>query len=292
MPDPMKTASMPAGTRDGIPWLLVSLPTLVLVVFFAMPNILLLSASFLKSESQQLTSELTLGNYLFVLGRPQYLGALWRTFEIGFLVGLIDVVLAYPIAYFLVRTKSRWGAMCLALALAPLLASVVVRTYGWHVILDRDGILSNIAVAFGISSAEDGFMPSVGAIVIGLAHALLPYPIITIMGSLKGVNTSLESAAMSLGASRFRTFLTVLLPLTLPGIAGGFLLAFSISISAYATPMILGGPGTATIATLMYMFMMMILDWSVSSTLAVVLVVTALVLLMLSARLGAKQASL
>ena len=87
-------------------------------------------------------------------------------------------------------------------------------------------------------------MPSTGAIIIGLAHALLPYTVLTIMGSLNGINPNLEPAAMSLGANRTRTFFHVVLPLSLPGIAGGFILVFSIAISAYATPAILGGPAT------------------------------------------------
>src|SRR3954463_9227156 len=114
----------------SVPWLLVAAPMAVLLLFFALPNALLLSASFLKSEAQQLTHELTFENYQFLFTRPLYLWALARTFIVGLSVGLIDVLLGYPLAYFLVRTKSRWQGLLIALSLAPLLASVVVRTYG------------------------------------------------------------------------------------------------------------------------------------------------------------------
>lgn len=275
-----------------IPWALIAVPTLVLTLFFALPNIILLSASFMKSEAQQLTNQLTLENYTFFFSRPQYLWALGRTIMIGFMVGLVDVVLAFPIAWFLTRVKSRWNSFFLALALAPLLASVVVRTFGWYIILERDGIVSRMIEGVGLVDGPTSIMPSSASIIIGLAHALLPYSIITIMGSLKGINPSLESAAMSLGAGRARTLFTVILPLALPGIAGGFLLAFTSSISAYATPMILGGPGTATIATLIYEFMMVILDWSISAMLGVVLLLTTLLLLFVSSRLGNRQVKL
>lgn len=283
--------SDPAESR-AVPWALIALPVLVLTFFFAVPNVILLSASFLRSDAQMLTDEFTLENYAFFFERPQYLWALGRTVMIGFMVGLVDVVLAFPIAYFLTRMRSRWSGLFLAVALAPLLASVVVRTFGWYIILERDGIVSRTLEGIGLTDGPSSIMPGSPAIIIGLAHALLPYAIITIMGSLKGINPSLESAAMSLGAGRLRTLVTVLLPLSLPGIAGGFLLAFTSSISAYATPMILGGPGTATIATLIYDFMMVILDWSISAMLGVVLLVTTLGLLFLSSKLGNRQIKL
>ena len=97
---------------------------------------------------------------------------------------------------------------------------------------------------------------------------------------------------MSLGASRPRTFFHVVLPLSLPGIAGGFILAFSIAISAYATPAILGGPATQVMATAIYGFMTQLLDWSIGAALAVILVVASLLLLYASARWGGKQAAI
>ena len=276
----------------GIPWLLVAAPLAVLLFFFVLPNALLLSASFLKSEAQQLTSEVTLENYGFLFSKPLYLWAFLRTFLVGISVGLLDVLLGYPLAYFLVRTKSRWKGLLIALALAPLLASVVVRTYGWYIILNRFGVANDVLMSLGFINERIAFMPSTGAIIIGLAHALLPYTVLTIMGSLNGINPNLEQAAMSLGASRVRTFFSVVLPLSLPGVAGGFLLSFSIAISAYATPAILGGPATQVMATAIYGFLTQLLDWSIGAALAVILVVSSLALLYLSARLGNRQVAL
>src|SRR5213076_3192134 len=276
----------------AVPWLRVAAPMAVLLLFFALPNALLLSASFLKSEAQQLTHELTLENYQFLFTHPLYLWALARTFVVGLSVGLIDVLLGYPLAYFLVRTRSRWKGLLIALSLAPLLASVVVRTYGWYIILNRFGVANDLLLALGLISDRIAFMPSTGAIIIGLAHALLPYTVLTIMGSLQGINPNLELAAMSLGANRVRTFFSVLLPLSFPGIAGGFILAFSIAISAYATPAILGGPATQVMATAIYGFMTQLLDWSIGAALAVILVVCAVLLTYAAARMGGRQGAL
>src|SRR5437899_11817159 len=109
------------------------------------------------------------------------------------------------------------------------------------------------------------------------------------MGSLQGIHPNLELAAMSLGANRVRTFFNVVLPLSLPGIAGGFILVFSIAISAYATPAILGGPATQVAATAIYGFIVQLLDWSLGAALAVILIVCSLALLYAASRLGAKQ---
>jgi putative spermidine/putrescine transport system permease protein len=273
-------------------WLLAGVPALFLILFFGLPNALLLTVSFLKSEAQLLTDEVTLENYGFVLSRRLYLEAIVRTFAIGIAVGLIDILLAYPLAYFLVRTTSRWKGLLIALSLAPLLASVVVRTYGWYVILNRSGVANDVLLALGLIGNRIPFMPSSGAITIGLAHALLPYAVLTVMGGLDAIHPNLERAAMSLGASRLRTFLSVTLPLSMPGVIGGFLLCFSIAISAYATPAILGGPATQVLATAIYGFMTQLLDWSIGAALAVVLVVSSLALLYLASRLGARRVSL
>lgn len=264
----------------------------LLLVFFVVPNALLLSTSFIKSEAQQLTGELTLENYTFLFTRPIYIGAFVRTFVVGASVGLLCVLLGYPLAYFLVRTKSRWKGVLIALSLAPLLASVVVRTYGWYIILNRFGVANDVLLGLGLTSERIAFMPSTGAIIIGLAHALLPYAVLTIMGSLSGINPNLEKAAMSLGANRTRTFLSVVLPLSIPGVVGGFILVFSIAISAYATPAILGGPATQVAATAIYNFMINLLDWSAGAALAVVLIVSSLLLLYAAARMGASRAAL
>lgn len=272
------------------PWLLVGLPAAFLILFFAVPNALLLSASFLRSEGQVMTSELTLENYALLLQQPVYLRALARTFLVGAAVGVMVCVLGFPLAWFLMRSTSRWKGPLTALCLAPLLASVVVKTYGWNIILNRFGIANDLLLASGLADQPLALMPSTAAIVVGLTHALLPYGVLTLMGAVNGINPNLERAALSLGANRTRTFLRVILPLCLPGLAAAFALSFSLSISAYATPKMLGGPQQETIATLIYSIMMTILDWPLGSTLGVVLIATSVLLAWGAARLAGGRA--
>ena len=113
------------------PRLLVAGPAAFLLVFFVIPNAFLLTTSFLKSEDQVLTDQVTLDNFVYLLTKPLYLRAILRSFWISATTGALVVLLAFPLAYYLARTASRWRGALIAMALAPLLASVVVRTYGW-----------------------------------------------------------------------------------------------------------------------------------------------------------------
>ena len=272
------------------PVLLIVPPAIFLLFCFVLPNIFLLSASFYRSEMQVLTNQLTLENYQTLLGRPFYLRIIVRTFWIGALVGLFVVVLAYPLAFFLARTTSRWRGILIALSFTPLLASVVVRTYGWWVLLNTDGAFNRLLLAMGAIETPVAFLPSSGAIVLGMTHSLLPYGVLTILTALHGVDPALGRAAASLGANGLRTFVEVTLPLSWKGVAGGFVLVFALAISAYATPQILGGPATETMATMIYKLMVPMAEWSLGSALATILVISALSMLALGTLAGAGRA--
>jgi putative spermidine/putrescine transport system permease protein len=269
--------------------LMVGLPSLFLLAFFVAPNAFLLTTSLLKSESQVITNQVTLENFGYLLSRPLYQRAIIRSFWIGAVVGILVVVLSYPLAFYLARTTNRWKGLLIALSLTPLLASVVVRTYGWWVLLNRDGAINDLVHAIAPGVGVLAMLPSSAAIVIGLTHSLLPYGVLTILSALNGINPHLEKASMSLGATRWRTFRDVTLPLSMPGVVGGFLLAFSLSISAYATPAILGGPATSTMATQIYDFMTSLDDWSLGSAMGAILIFSSMILLVVGAVLGARR---
>jgi putative spermidine/putrescine transport system permease protein len=288
---PLPGSGDPAGALIG-PRLMVAVPAAFLLLFFVVPNAFLLTTSFLKSQDQVLTNQPTLENFSYLLTKPLYLTAILRSFWISAATGALVVLLSYPLAYYLARTASRWRGLLIAMALAPLLASVVVRTYGWWVILSRDGPISSLAQGLALSQGPLIMLPSSAAIVVGLTHSLLPYGVLTILSAINGINPSLERAAMSLGASRLRTFLNITLPLSVNGVAGAFLLTFSLSISAYATPAILGGPATATMATRIYEFLTSLDDWSLGSAMAAILIVTSMAMLLIGTALGARRASL
>jgi putative spermidine/putrescine transport system permease protein len=282
---PNEEGTLSGGLRT---WLLIGLPTIFLLVFFVSPTLYLFSSSVMISDSMPLDRP-SAENYELLLSRPFYRWIILRSFGVGLAVGLLVVLLSYPVAYFLVRTTSRWKGLLIAVTLSPLLASVIVRTYGWYVILNHEGALNGLLAWLGFIEQPLRLLPSTAAIIVGLSHALLPYGVLSIMSSLNGMNPALERASMSLGATRTSTFLKVTLPLTLPGIMGGFILAFSLAISAYATPAILGGPATETMATTIRNFMVALLDWGLGSAMGVILLASSLSLLLLGSLLGGRR---
>jgi putative spermidine/putrescine transport system permease protein len=290
----LRSASSDASAAHGIvdPRLLVAVPAAFLLVFFVVPNAFLLTPSLLKSEDQVLTNQLTLGNFIYLLAKPIYLSAIVRSFVISAVTGLFVVLLAYPLAYYLARTTNRRRGAMIAMAMAPLLASVVVRTYGWWVLLYREGPISNLIQWIRPSFGPLMILPSSTAIVIGLVHSLLPYGVLTILSAINGINPSLERAAMSLGATRLHTFLHVTLPLSMNGIAGAFLLAFSLAISAYATPAILGSPATATMAIQIYDFLTNLDDWSLGAAMAAILIISTMLTLGIGSLVGVRRTSM
>src|SRR6185312_9587361 len=135
------------------PYVLIAIPAAFLLAFFVVPNALLLSMSVVQSEDTIPTGNLTLDNFATLLSNRLYLNAIARSFQVGIASAAIVVLLAYPLAYFLVRTTSRWKGLLIALSLAPLLASVIVRTYGWWVVLNREGALNVALRSLGVIDA-------------------------------------------------------------------------------------------------------------------------------------------
>lgn len=263
---------------------LLLIPTLVwMLLFFFLPTLFVVATSFFEYRNAQIIPAFTLQNYQKFLTDSYNVRIFLRTMQIAAGVGIASVVLGYPVAYFLVRSRSRWRGLIFVLVLMPLLASVVVRTYGWLVLLQDRGLINQILDVMGLGPL--GMMHTYTAIFIGLLHVLLPYSILSMMASLHSVHPSLEMAAANLGAGRLGTFRHVTLPLILPGMFTGFVLTFALALTAYATPRILGGTTSPVTATVIYDYMLFLLDWPFASAIAVIVLLVTAVLLYLLARI-------
>ncbi|MGO6904431.1 ABC transporter permease, partial [Rhizobium ruizarguesonis] len=185
-------------------------------------------------------------------------------------------VLGYPVAYFLARSRSRWRAVVFALALAPELAGVVLRTYGWLIILEDRGFINDVLLDLGLISSPLPLSKNLFAVVVGLTHVVLPFGILSLMTSIQGIDESLERAAQMLGASRVSVVRHVIVPLSVPGIVSSLLLSFTMAASAYATPALLGGAGFKVLATMISEQVLFYVDWPFAAVMA-----NALLLLML-----------
>ncbi|ARU01769.1 ABC transporter permease [Yoonia vestfoldensis] len=244
----MTQLTVPQSTfhQARLKWLLVVPLMIFFLVFFVIPVGLMFASSFNPQTLGQVsvTTELTFDNYIRFFSRSNYLMAAGRSMMLGVVVAAVTLVIAYPMAFVIAKTESpARNTFLLILVLAAMQLDMVIRLYGMMVILGDNGLINQMLVGLGLRSEGSPLqlMYNFLGVVLGLVQFALPFMILTLMGVIRGINPSLEEAARSLGASRRRAFFRVTLPMSMPGILAGSLLVFSLSISSYIVPALMGG---------------------------------------------------
>ena len=221
------------------------------------------------SPTKVFLPELTIDNYLKIFDL-YYVRLFGRTLRLGLITTAICVVLGYPLAYCLARAKPRWQAVGLFLLIMPLMVSAVIRVFGWIVILGRKGLVNQGLVALGLEPIK--LLYTETAVVIGLVNIFVPFMVLPIMASIERISPSLEEAARNLGADWYRMFWRVILPLSLPGLISGCLLVYSLSISAFVTPALMGNPRERMAGQQIYDEVLVSFNWPGASSLSLTLV--------------------
>ncbi len=253
---------------------LLMLPFFALIFFaFLYPLMNLLSMSVLEPHP-------TLENYSRVVADPIYLTVLLRTLWIALLVSLFSLALAFPVAWLMANSKGPKAAFIGACILLPFWSSVLVRTAAWAVLLQRHGLINDSLQMIGLTSGPIRLLYTQGAVVVAMVHVLMPFMVLPIYGALRNIPADYAKAAAICGAGPLRTFKEVFLPLTMPGIIGGFILVFLTSLGYFITPALLGSPQEMMIATLISQQIREYLDWPFAAALVGVLTffVTAITL--------------
>jgi putative spermidine/putrescine transport system permease protein len=279
------------GYAVRIPWSLVSLPGVVLFgVAFAFPVLILLVYSFLRDgRNGQIIPTFTVGNYLTALTDFFYIKILLQTLGLGVVVATTCIVLGFPVAYFLARTKSRWRNLLIFLAISPLTVSSVIRNVGWLPILGDNGAINSLLLFLGVIRQPLPLIYNFFGVTVGLANTLLPYTILLLMIVVQRVNPEIEEAGVNLGASRWQLIRFVLLPLTKRGLIATFMLAFTIAISSYTTPAVMGGGKVLVIATFIQQQIAVVLKTAFGSSMTIILLVVAIAITIVSTRIFEKR---
>jgi ABC-type spermidine/putrescine transport system permease subunit I len=244
--DAVLSAAAPAAvghhTWVKAPVLLVAPLLVFMLVFYALPVLAML----MRSVAEPTWS---VRNYVALAGDSVFLHVFWTTFRTAVAVTAGCLLLGYPVALVLVR-PGRMAAVTLLVVLLPFWTSILVRSYAWMVLLGRRGLLNEALLSLDLIDRPLRILNTSIAVHIAMIHILLPYMILPIANALRQLDPSLAQAALGLGATPFRVFRDIVLPLSMPGVAAGMLLVFVLSMGFYITPALVGGPRDMTVAML------------------------------------------
>jgi ABC-type spermidine/putrescine transport system permease subunit I len=243
---------------------------LVMLAFYALPVLAML----LRSVAEP---SWTVSNYVRLWDDTVFRNVFWTTLRTAVIVTFGCVLLGYPVALTLVR-PGRMAKIALIIVLLPFWTSILVRSYAWMVLLGRRGLLNEALIALGVIDHPLRILNTSIAVVIAMIHILLPYMILPIANALRQIDPSLGRAALGLGATPFRVFRQVTLPLSMPGVAAGVLLVFVLSLGFYITPALVGGPRDMTIAMLIAQQVDQ-LNWPYAACLSAALLATTLAIM-------------
>lgn len=225
-------------------------PLLVfMLIFYAIPfgNMVGESFEYWSGDEVEETGFTTL-QYEKTLQKSRTTRSLSRTFRISFIATAVTLLISFPVTLLLLRAGPRLRTGLLLITFISLASSLIVRNYGWLIVLSDAGPLNNLLIFLGFIEFPMRMNYSEGAITVALVHYAMPFMILPIYGSLLRIPDSYSEASLSLGAGAWTTLRRVILPLSIPGIFGGTMLTFAICMSAYVTPLMLGSPSTAMIS--------------------------------------------
>jgi len=273
--------SLMSEVRRGGRGYLLSAPALVMftcLLLVPLALTLILSFNVFDYEVGAKSDSYTLANYGEVLTDSYFYEIFLRTFWISALVTLLCVLIGVPEAYILSRMGTPWRSIFLILILTPLLISVVVRAFGWSLLLGADGLINQGIQALGGQPVKMLYTPF--AVIIALVHVMLPFMIIPIWTSLQKLDPAAEQAALSLGATQAKVMRLVVLPQIMPGMLSGTLIVFGLSASSFAIPGLLGGRRLKMVATVVYDQYLSELNWPMGATIAVALLLVNLLVML------------
>lgn len=258
----------------------LALMTLIIIV----PICWLFWLSFIGSDGQ-----FSLENYQRMLASRSYLQVFVLTFEISACTTVLCVLIGYPLAYCLSSLPTKVANLCMVAVLVPFWTSLLVRTYAWLVLLQRKGLINEWGMALGLWDSPLPLVHNFAGTLIGMVHIMLPFLVLSLYGAMRTVDTNCLKAAANLGASPSQVFWKVFFPLSLPGLLGGMLIVFILSLGFYVTPAILGGGKVIMVSMRIASNIELFVNWGAASALGVVLFVLTMLILALAARLSGTQ---
>ncbi|RJG41006.1 ABC transporter permease [Mesorhizobium sp. DCY119] len=209
--------------------------------------------------------------YMRVFEQPLYMAVMARTFRVALAVTVASLLLGFPVAFAMARLKGNLALVAAASVFIALWSPVLVRSYAWIVLLQRNGVVNRFITDAGIASEPLKLIYNEAAVIVAMTHVLMPFMILPIFAALRSIPKEYALAARNLGATATSAFIFVTLPLSLPGVFAGCVMCFILALGFYITPALIGGPGTLMMATLIGQQATALLDWPFAAALSTVL---------------------
>ncbi|KAB7779162.1 ABC transporter permease subunit [Xanthomonas protegens] len=290
------------GSLPALRWLVIAAPYLWLLLFFAIPFLIVLRISFAEqairsppySELLQvrdgvLTLKLTLQNYLALLRDHQYIEAYWGSIKIAGISTALTLLIGYPMAYAIARLSPSARNIAMMLVVLPSWTSFLIRVYAWIGILDSNGVLNRALLALGLIDAPLHILYTPVAAYIGIVYCYLPFMVLPLYATLVKLDQRLLEAAYDLGAPPWKAFLTVTLPLSRPGIVAGCMLVMIPAVGEFVIPEMLGGPDTLMIGRVLWGEFFNNRDWPTASAVAIAMLALLMVPILIFNRYQQRQ---
>jgi putative spermidine/putrescine transport system permease protein len=245
-------------------------------VVLPLAYMLILSVQAPDPGEVELTVNFTAANYLKFFTSPFYWNVLAKTIWVASVTTALCAFLGLTLAVSIWLTSSRWRGLCVIAVISPLLVSIVTRAFGWMVVLGDNGLINSLLIYLGIFAAPRHMMFTNFAIIVGLVHVFLPLMALPILTSLDRVDRNIPEAASSLGAGALTIGIKILLPLVTPGLVSGITMVFSLTMSSYILPALMGGADSGMITTLIYQQFVVTFNWQFGAALVAILLATSL----------------
>lgn len=273
----------------------ILVPYAWLALFFAIPFVIVLKISFADqviaqppytalldwTEDSYVTLKLNLANYLFLIEDALYWKAYLNSVKVAFISALFCLLIGYPMAYAMARAPAAWRNVLLMLVILPFWTSFLLRVYAWIGLLNNNGVINNILMALGIIDSPIVMMKTNFAVYVGIVYSYLPFMILPLYTALEKMDLTLLEAAEDLGCRPFKAFLTITLPLSVPGIIAGFSLVFIPALGEFVIPDLLGGTDTLMIGKVLWDEFFSNRAWPVASAVATIMLSLVLVIMAL-----------
>lgn len=279
----MVATAAPAGARRrGLDWTaaaMVGPASAVVTIGILLPIVILFRYSLNRfTPGRFMVEAVTAENYVKFFTDSFYLAVLARTLRVATVCTLICLLLGFPVAYCLARSRSRFKNLLLMAIVLPLFVGNAVRAAGWMVMFGNRGFVNAALLGMGIVRQPLQIMYTEFAVVVGIVAVNLPFVVLSMQAALEGIDRTVEEAALSLGAGPVQAFRRVVLPLAMPGVITGMTLCFILAMNAYATPVLLGGPLFQVMGPTVYNQFVGVSNWPFGAALAFVLMIATLLL--------------